>query len=491
MQHLCCIGVIGGKMRKRRFFILTTIIVLSAFLSACGQSKKDYKILEERNVEIINFESDKSHDKLHNMASFWKNFECPEKKVIVDFEESFSFADYLHIFLEAYEESDYGLAYGLVNYVCKKENLCETDEPVTCIVTEDEVFLLDLTKPLFDGVGIDADNAEKIRTYSVCLAEYIVKELGLKVLTDITINKDVDKIASIKNEWLQSLGCEYHYYPSLTISLYDSNDEKKDKYPYCDVTDLYTFFFSLEDINALGYKDYFGSYNRIRNFIEYDFKEAQSKFWKCNEDVEPVKIYTCFEDDNSYLKGKLAGAYYYEDNLINLYVDWNTAESVLLHEYIHYMDKDYSKVPETDMNKKRAMREAYAAEISIYECENRMLKDALLQEGGKDELARLGVLKNDEVDSQYYIELFSKHILEESKGEVFTATGSKNKINSDIIPWYYLPSYANGSFMHYAMKKYGKEKIIDVTKNARDYDELISEDYEALYLEWTSYLDGL
>lgn len=445
---------------KRRVFFFIFLMAISV-IAACQRTENVDKVLSEYEVETFNLESR----------------DC-------------SFDDYFNSFVKAYSECNYGLAYGLVHYICKHEKLCDVNVPTTDVIEEDSLFLLDITKPLFDGVGIGNREAEQVKAISVDIAEYIVKEYGLKALIDTTFNGSYAEVEKLKNEWLHSMGYDCQYSSIASFMIYDNKEENNDQYPYYAKSDSYLMFFNIEDIENLGYIEFFGEYGRIQHMIEEDFKDARKEYWKCSNDTEPVQIYTCFCDDATYNDAKVAGLYSYKENHINVYSDWPTAEASLLHEYIHFLDKDFFNEPETNMPKKRAMLEACASEVATYECENRLLKDGILQKIGKDELTKRGILKNGEVDAVTYSEMYSKYLISESGEEVIDANGNKQGISSEVIPWYYLPGQVNGSFLHYAMEYYGKEDVIETTYHTNDFDNLISSDYENVYHEWITYLDN-
>lgn len=447
-------------MMIKKTVSICSLVLLSICIAACGGKNSGIKLLAEKGIEIY-----------HS-----------------DYDEKPSFEYCLETITDSNDNCDYGLAYGLVYYICSQENLCEVKETQFEGLEENEIFLLDISKPLFDGIGIEEEDIIKVQAISVELAKYIVNEYSLRELIELALSCNIERTSALKNEWVHSLGYDYQYVPCITIPLYVNENEEKEVYPYYDKSDSVTFFFGAEDIKKYGYEAFFCEYRRIRDMMENDFADAREAFWKFDGVVEPVDIYTCFTNDNSYKAGKLAGLYSYDDNCIRLYTDWITAEGSLLHEYIHYLDRDFRKAPEVEMNKKYALQEAYADEVSTYECTSRLMKDALLQYFGEEYLETNGLFRDGEVDLMAYMRMYSAYILDISKDEVLTATGSKNGITSDVISWDYLPGKANGNFLKFAMEKIGKEKVIEATYNTKEFDKLISENYEELYIGWKASL---
>lgn len=457
-------------------------IISLAILPACRRKNEADIILSEKGI-INDSEAETYLEEKEKLAIFWKNLPNVENTLSPNLDEKLYFDDYLNLMLNAFDGLDYGNAYGLTSYLCSRYNLCDVEKGDFGEVKEDELYYLDLSEPLFDERITEYDAVVKVKAIAERFAEYVVEKYGIERLVEIAANPKNNEIVDLKNEWLQSMGHEYKYEACSTIIII-SDEDSADEYPYYTKSDSYTIHFALEDINKIGYQKFFGEFSRIEPLIETDFSYAREAFWKYDGDVEPVDIYTCFTKDNSLKNIDLGGAYYDDEDLIRLYVDWKTAEVVLVHEYIHYLDKDFIKAPETEMVKKRALLEAYASEVSTYECPNKLMRDGLAQYGEMDYLKKLGIVKDEEVDSVLYTALTAKKFLEGKGIEIVSATGSNNVVVDDVVPWDYLPAQVNGSFFHFLMEKYGKETIWELTYNTKDFDKFISDDYENLYREW-------
>lgn len=475
---------------KKISFYLVFLVLLVALLPACGSKIKSDELLAEKGILVSNLDSESKNntEEIDKLALFWTNLPTVENEVTYEIREGLSFDDYFDMLLHAFNQSNYGNTFGLTYYICKQNELCDLEELSLCEIMDDELYILDLSEPLFDEKITDYETIEKVKAISVDFSEYVSKQYGIEKLVEISVSPDSEEVAKLKNEWLKTVGYDYKYEACSKTFIIRNDEDDFEEYPYCAEGVSYKVYFSLEDIKKQGYKDYFGEFSRIESMIDEDFYDAREAFWKCNGDVEPVKIYTCFTKDNSYKYVELGGAYYHDENLVRVYVDWKTAELVLVHEYIHYLDKDFINEPEIEMVKKRSLYEAYPVEISTYECINRLMKDGMMQYFGLDRLKEIGVVTNDEVDLRLVTELVVKEYLEEKEDEIISATGSKYTVKGDIIPWDYLPNTVNGSFFHFLMEKYGKEKIIELTYRTKSFDEFVSTDYDKLYHEWVSYV---
>lgn len=471
------------KTSKQMILYCLFVISILAVLPACGRKKNGIEILQEKGISINYSDTENGSKRIEDLVSFWHDLPKVENEISLEFNEESSVEFYMNLLDSSFNKMDYGNAYGLTNYLCKKYGLCNVEDANLGEITENELYILDLSEPLFDERISDSCTVEKAKANSVYFTEYVLQKYGIEKLVDITLNPEINEIVELKNEWLHSLGHEYEYERCATVRLVH-NEEDSDEYPYYYEGDTYTIYFAMDDIKKFGYQTFFGDFSRISNIIDADFYDARKSFWKTSDDVERVKIYTGFSQDNSYGYLKTGGMYYQVGNFIRLYSDWNTTEMVLVHEYIHYLDKKLIKQPEIDVIMKRALCEALAAEVSTYECKNTLMKDGLIRSVGMERLIQLGAVNNGEVDIELITEIAAQKFFLSKSTEVVSALGDINIVTSEIIPWNYLPAQVNGCFLHFLMEKYGKEKIVELSYDSKAFDEFVSADYENLFLEW-------
>ena len=141
-------------------------------------------------------------------------------------------------------------------------------------------------------------------------------------------------------------------------------------YPYVVHTKSATWYLAAEDIALLGEDAFYEGLYQILENQEQDFADAREALkGHIDADVPPIEIRTDFSGKAE--ASEIFGAYYHKQrNFIKLFDGWDTAETTLLHEYVHYLTLHCTQQPATI----GFYAEGIANYISAIVCKNRMAR---------------------------------------------------------------------------------------------------------------------
>lgn len=150
----------------------------------------------------------------------------------------------------------------------------------------------------------------------------------------------------------------------------ENRGENAATYPFVVHTKSAVWYLAADDIALLGEDAFYEGLYAILENQEQDFADAREALKGfIDEEIPPVEIRTdfCGKADIS----DLAGAYYQpQRNFIKVFSNWETTETTLLHEYVHYLTIHCTQQPATI----GFYAEGVANYISAIVCENRMAR---------------------------------------------------------------------------------------------------------------------
>lgn len=392
------------------------------------------------------------------------------------------------------KDSDYCMLYGTTAVLCRDAGLAGFEEnaeekPLSELVNEENIYLLDFTLPLFEDKFISADDAELTKVLVQRFCEYVYDKYGFEKLKSLLLTAaDDEERVTLKNEWLKENGVSLAYEPFACYNYAFNDNRYSEKYPYVVHEENYNMFFKTIDVNAIGYKDYMAGYEDIHKYAPDDFKDAQEKYWR-NTDKDtfvPVNIYTMFEkdeeDDVDNLSDRFAAFYNYIENRIVLYKNWDEAKWTLVHEYIHYIDREHKQSIDG------TVREAYTEELAAYECRN-YLRELAITKWYIDYFEGMDVVDPGTglLDNETFLEIcayMNYTGISQGWSSITLGAGAEWTEERTIIYFSEMSYQAAASFYHFLVEKFGEKKVHLASGDIIDFVKLFEGDYASLYKEW-------
>lgn len=165
------------------------------------------------------------------------------------------------------ENVDYGLAFGLTDYIATTLNMTmyegtgdETTEFASFKITDKNAYLLDFTMPMFEAHFVDEDSVKIASRAALSFTKYLIEKKGVQEVWQQVFGADDEeeaKIAAEKNEWIQSLGGTLEYTPMARYFYYHSAELKDmEAYPYKFDGYRVIWNFKTKDVQAEGYPEF-------------------------------------------------------------------------------------------------------------------------------------------------------------------------------------------------------------------------------------------
>ena len=150
----------------------------------------------------------------------------------------------------------------------------------------------------------------------------------------------------------------------------ENKGENAATYPYVVHTKSATWYLAADDIALLGEDAFYEGLYAILENQEQDFADAREALkGYIDAEIPPIEIRTDFSGKAE--ASEIFGAYYHKQrNFIKLFDGWDTAETTLLHEYVHYLTIHCTRQPAT----LGFYAESIANYISAIVCKNRMAR---------------------------------------------------------------------------------------------------------------------
>lgn len=264
-------------------------------------------------------------------------------------------------------------------------------------------------------------------------------------------------------------------------------------YPYIVHTPHTTWYLAAADIELLGEEAYFDGLEKILKNMETDFSDAFAALdGYLKEEIPPIDIHTDFAAQTERAKWNKAGAYYLGPDLgIYLYIDWDIAQYVLLHEYTHYLTMQCCTF---DLRRDGGFwAEAIAEYISMLTCENRMAR-AVQSPFSDEEYAaaeQRGLLDADGTINIQKIYCFQAAYMR-SDAAIGTTYGAVSETPITMTERLLLHPmlttisyYEAASFFSWLVERYGKDLVFaNMTIGQEDFADVFGEDFETLFFRW-------
>jgi len=390
-------------------------------------------------------------------------------------------------FVKCHEEGvDYGLAYGITTVLCEKLELCDgitsisNEELAEYFANQENLYLLDFTLPMFETYYFDEDTAKYVQAAAVSFVKMMDEQGRLEDAYRLCVAADSEKIAALKNNWLESIGVEETYEPYAVLNFEYNHAKEAETYPYVLSDSVANWYFHPDDVNEYGYKAFVEEYLVVKELMILDFADARQLFSNyLPENVPVVDIRTAFLEE-----GAEGGVYFPLNNYIELYYDWETAQSALLHEYVHYLTMGVVEMVQTG----GAFAEGIAEEAAVWGCENRLL--ALVLSNMAEEERAKGTAYWDEEKNRVTAERKS-HInaqaffLGGQEGKQYFTVSQYVTVRPEKIEKIGLLSYEEmASLTHYLIELYGRDAVYENYYNLESFEKFIGKDFTELYEEW-------
>ena len=467
-----------GSMKKAGVMLAALIMALSL---GCGSVKTVSEPMEK--------ESDVSGE-VSVLA------EEPSDNPLFKVPKDLGFDNYREILKEVCgKDSDFGMLYGTTAALCQDAGLAGYEEqaeevPLSELVNEDTIYLLDFTLPLFEDKFISTDDAELTKVLVQRFCKFVYDRYGFEKLKNLLLTPaDDEERVTLKNEWLKESGVSLTYEPFACYNYAFNDNRQNEKYPYVVHEENFNMFFKTIDVTAMGYKDYMAGYSDVHKYAPDDFRDVQEHYWKNLDDdtIAPPDIYTMFEmDGRDDFYGRFSAVYDVGLKQIDLFGDWNVAKWALVHEYVHYIDRYHCYGVDS------MVIEAYTEEIAGYKCRN-YLRQQFLTRICEGYFEGIDVLNPETglFDVSVYNDLEAVAIYTGTKKEWGSITaGVTEKWTKDRtkILFSEMSYHAASSFYHFLTEKLGEKKVHFASGQLIEFYKLFDGDYESLYKEWG---DGL
>lgn len=467
-----------GIMKKAGIMLAALIVALSL---GCGNVKTASEPMEKESgmpgeVSVLSEE--------------------PSDNPLFKVPKDLGFDNYREILKEVCgKDSDYGMLYGTTAVLCRDAGLAEFEEnaeekPLSELVNEENIYLLDFTLPLFEDKFISADDAELTKVLVQRFCKFVYDKYGFEKLKSLLLTPaDDEERVTLKNEWLIESGVSLVYEPFACYNYAFNDNRQNEKYPYVVHEENFNMFFKTIDVTAMGYKDFMAGYADIHKYAPDDFRDVQEHYWKNLDDdtIAPPDIYTKFQKDGrDDFYDRFSAMYDKSINQIEIYGDWDMAKWALVHEYVHYIDRHHWYGVDS------MVLEAYTEELAVYECRN-YLRQQFLTGYCEGYFEGIDVLNPETglFDASVYNDLQAVAMYTGTDKEWESLTGGVTerwtKDRTKVL-FSEMSYHAASSFYHFLTEKLGEKKVHFASGKLIEFYELFEGDYESLYREWG---DGL
>ncbi len=370
--------------------------------------------------------------------------------------------------------ANYGLMYGLSNYIAKELGyeynitVRETSQVFGFLDMPENNDYYDITYPCFFDVYATEDQISYSYDFSILISDYIIEEHGLNAIIElINETEDLDQFEAdfveYKNEWLLvNLSSMY-----LTPSEYPVAFAQEHVYNQLEWKTDHAYWImanDFEEFNSDLYSDYSfnTSYSKLLIIIrtletEMDYVDGILK----DDEIDYIDLTIHFDNDagGGYGGGRIFTCTLY----------------ILLHEYIHYLTSPYLDILSTS-----AVDEwfsCYYGYFSIYE-----------------QIPVMSSLENDFNDlGESFADVFTDHYGHEfdyntDLHEKFYISQYIYNIYDDANVYHrpYYPSFA--SFPAYFIDTYGEEVLIAVVKDYSLLDDYTGKTWNEIFSDWEDFI---
>lgn len=397
------------------------------------------------------------------------------------------------------EACDYGQAYGCATAILEDQNI-PYDAPSADTLAEslkDHTDLLSFYLPAFENTFVDEDTIALSSAAAAEFGKYYANTYGLEAAFASILTPD-ETLATAKNDWLSSIGCESTYEAAVYPLTFTHSWKDYELYPYCIATDTMNVYLRVADVEKTGYTKSMQQTEAILKDAEYDFLAEQAVLYDYIGEVDPIDIYTMFSINNSEMEA--VGAMYRGDfNDIIIYYGWGDAKFTLDHEYAHYLTLHYNLL--NLASTPNWIMEGYAEEIAAYEAPNTLqihyyqelidtessMYQTYAEEGGYWNSER------NEFDPIAYNEAYTKALVtgQEDGSTCFTVS-HESKVRGEITNLSDTTYYECAAMIAYMIDNYGKENYLTVAKDITQFESIYGCSPYEFYLTWrTRYFDPM
>jgi len=223
--------------------ISSDLIGLANDINAVYIFDKEDNIIEEDVIDRIEVIVDYllirgiTHDKeiTYNLSSDNDNYlDTYNNAIYLNIDHIDSFETVFHSILSLFDTKvNYGLLYGLSNYIAIELDFIEEDtesintNALNYFMNEDKQDLLDLTYPTFSDTYTSVDEIERVEILSIQFVNYIISEISIYDLIDLLALEEYDEFEqqynTYLNAWILDSGFDYEIAMSEYPVFFDRN----------------------------------------------------------------------------------------------------------------------------------------------------------------------------------------------------------------------------------------------------------------------------
>lgn len=334
---------------------------------------------------------------------------------------------------------------------------------------EDSLYLLDFTLPMIDDIYFDREQSLFNRKAIIAFSNWFIKTYSFHDYEKLcrNLSDDSSQLISVKNDWLQSLGCSPQYAEYGKIFFQYANTELS---TYKIEAEDAVWFWADTDVQKLGYQEMVRNHVILEPLRIQDFADARA-FLKdyLPDNLEKVKIQTQFNTEiRSYYS-------YLKDQTIVLADGWCEAGRSLLHEYCHFLTIGEGRI----LPYKGVFEEWYAVVMSSIQLENRMKETFLLMYYGEDYLKEKGYW-------DYETNRFSSKL-----GTYRFTLENRNYEDENVKLWNEQLNYGEwGVLAEYIIEKESFDYFVRLSQEQYHYESFLGMTLNELYAEMISWLEA-
>ena len=269
----------------------------------------------------------------------------------------------------------------------------------------------------------------------------------------------------------------------------ENRGENAETYPFVVHTKSATWYLAADDIAMMGEDAFYEGLYAILKNQEQDFADAREALKGfIDEEIPPVEIRTdfCGKADIS----DVAGAYYQpQRNFIKVFNNWETAETTMLHEYVHYLTIHCTPQPATH----GFYAEGIANYISTIVCKNRMARSVNFGRG-EQELAvfKAGGAWDESEDCldlpKYYFGTAQVYTMGAMNGMDYFSVSNIMEPRTEPLasPVIWHVSHAEAAcIMAYLAETYGRDTVLQNLSSApEDFEAVYGLPFPEVYQKW-------
>lgn len=275
------------------------------------------------------------------------------------------------------------------------------------------------------------------------------------------------------------------------VALEPNTEYRTDLYPYVVRSASADLYIAKADIEQFGLETLCEGLSETLENLELDFADARAALAPYLKDEVPsIKI--CTDFCNHAERHETDHAYYNQTgNFIKVFMNWQAARFLLLHEYVHYLTMTCAVTPVQFA----FWSEGVAEYISRFVCRNRLARSAKLAVSEEQlALLRQGGLLDPEDDllnvRKYYLLFAESFHRGYAVGTSYNATSNKiierteaiqQNPKSDQISY-----FEAGSMTAWLCETYGEDYVLSHWNTDPDrMADLFGQGFPELYKEWT------